>query len=140
MVEEKESTMMKIKHFYRQKNGEFEKFYLPPAGCSLMLLLPRSQSADLGRCNFRLFRKSMAFDSMRNGFLRSNIEDSTFLKMELFKIKLISVQAHNHAWKIELERRSRRSRRNVRARFLFAILCNTKTTLSPIPTLNFPPF
>ena len=55
-------------------------------------------------------------------------------------INLIGAQAHKHAWKIELERGSRRRRRNVRARFLFAILCNTKTTLSPIPTLNFPPF
>ena len=36
-----------------------------------MLLLPRSQSADLGRWTFRRFRKSIALDNIRKGFRRS---------------------------------------------------------------------
>ena len=50
-------------------------FYLPPAGFSLMLLLlPRSQSADLGLCSLlRRLRKSIALDNMRNGLRRSEI-------------------------------------------------------------------
>ena len=36
-----------------------------------MLLLPRSQSADLGRWTFRRFRKSIALDNILKGFRRS---------------------------------------------------------------------
>ena len=59
-----------------------------------MLLLPRSQSADLGRWTFRRFRKSIALDNIRKGFRRSENQGKNYkIKISCTQIDLLQLNS-----------------------------------------------
>jgi hypothetical protein len=57
-----------------------------------MLLLPRSQSADLGRWTFRRFRKSIALDNIRKGFRRSENQEIHIYQNKSIKNNYVKIQ------------------------------------------------